>query len=286
MLLTKENLIRYLRERKYLLPIDVSKEFDTTTTIASAALSDITSEKYIGITTLKSGGSPFYYDIAQKKCLEELAEKYLNNSLKDLYNKIKTKKILNENHLSIQEKMEIKHLKDFLEEVEIKNENINLKFFIWYELDIESTKKQIENYFKNKDSNPIKKEEKKEVEKNEKSQVVQKTLLEKDLRKEKTTEETNFKGANTIDDFIQKNNLILIEKTKITNGIKYLFQLKLEDFNVVIEGILFDKKITQKDIIQFYVSTQKPKIVFTNNISKSLISKFTDFENLSIVNIN
>ena len=276
MLLTKENLLRFVRERKYTLPIDVSKNFETSTIIASAALSELVSNKIIELTYLKSGGSPFYFDKNQKDCLIQVGEKYLSSTLKPLFEKSKDKKILNENHLSIQEKMYLKELIDFIKPLEINFESKKLNFYVWFLLDLEDTKKQILSYLKGN------KKQNEEPKKN--SVEVQKPLIqkEKEVEKKVSSKEDLF----SIDDFIQKSNFEVLEKSKEDNKIKYLLKFKSNEIEIIFDGVLFDKKITQKDIIKFYTSSQRPKILFSSSITKSLIDKFRDFENFKIVKIS
>ena len=71
MLLTKDNILRFVQQHKYTTPTTVSKEFDTTTTIASAALGELADGINLQTTHIKFGTTPYYYDPKQKECLEE-----------------------------------------------------------------------------------------------------------------------------------------------------------------------------------------------------------------------
>ena len=97
MLLTKDNLIKFIREKKAVLPSQIAEEFETTTTIASATLSELSKEKKVLITDLKLSSSPFYYDPNQKEILEKIGEEYLSNYSKEAFLKLKKYKLLPKN---------------------------------------------------------------------------------------------------------------------------------------------------------------------------------------------
>ena len=88
-MLTRDNIIRFICEKKYVTPTNIATNFNTTTTIASAALSEIAKDKIIGITYLKLASSPYYYDLKQRECLVEIGEKHLTKYEKEVFFKIK-----------------------------------------------------------------------------------------------------------------------------------------------------------------------------------------------------
>ncbi|MFW6285593.1 MAG: hypothetical protein ACOC16_00310 [Nanoarchaeota archaeon] len=143
MILTKDNLLRYIKQEKAVIPSSVAQVFDTTTTIASAALSELAKEKLIKITYLKLSSTPYYYDPKQSSVLIELGEKHLSKNEKEIFHKLKEKQIVNDNSLTIQERLAIGNIKDFAYQLELTNNNKNFKFWVWYQRNLDDTKSQI-----------------------------------------------------------------------------------------------------------------------------------------------
>jgi len=153
MILTKDNLIKFIQESKYVTPTDISKAFSTTTLVASAALSQLVDQKIIGVTYLKVGSTPYYYDLKQREGLQELAEKHLSKNELLIYKKLKAEKIINDSSLTAVEKLVIKKIKDFAMLLEIEYNNLNIKFWVWYLLDLEKTRQEILDGLKSYKSN-------------------------------------------------------------------------------------------------------------------------------------
>ncbi|MCA9496147.1 MAG: hypothetical protein KC589_04345 [Nanoarchaeota archaeon] len=143
MILTKDNLLRFVREKKYVTPTTVGESFETSTMIASAALSELAKDKLISITHLKLSSSPYYYDPKQKSSLAELGEKHFKNYDRDIFLKLQENQILNSNSLSIQENLAVDRIKDFAIPLEIISRGKEMKFWVWFMRDIVETRKQI-----------------------------------------------------------------------------------------------------------------------------------------------
>ena len=282
MLFTKDNLVKFLKEKKYLTPTNVSSQFEINTMISSATLGEIATEGIAKITYLKVGSSPIYYDKNQKNCLMEIGDKYLGNKYKQIYEKLKSKQILNDNSLSIQEKLLLKELKDFVTKLEINFENKNLIFWVWVLRDLKETKKQILEYLRDskKTTKPILDKQKTLVNKEE-----IKYSNKKIESKNKIEPKNKIEIKDKINNFLEKNNFELIEKITENLGIRYKLKIKLNHMELFFDCYYFEKKVSQAQIVEFYISSIKPKIVFTQNITKSLIRNFKSFENLKIIEL-
>ena len=128
MLLTKDNLLRFVKQKKYVIPSDVSSEFETSTMIASAALSELAKDGTVKITHLKLSSSPYYYYQLQKESIQELAEKHFSGHDLALYKKIKESQILNSNSLAAAEQLSTVKIRDFAIPLEIESEGKKLNF--------------------------------------------------------------------------------------------------------------------------------------------------------------
>ena len=141
MLLTKDNLVKFVREKRYVTPTIIAESFETTTMIGSAALSELAQSKLVAISNIKLGSSPYYYDPLQKQCLIELGDKHLSGYEKEVFQKLKQFEIVNDNSLSIQEKLAMEKIKDFTLPLEVQHKDRNFKFWVWYLRDLNETKK-------------------------------------------------------------------------------------------------------------------------------------------------
>lgn len=313
MILTKDNLLRFVKDKKAVTPTMVSEAFDTSTMIASAALSEIAKAKSILITHLKLSSSPYYYDPKQKEYLTELAQKHFSKHDKDIYLKLKQHQVLNHTSLNIQEKLAIDRIKDFAVPLEIKTEESELKFWVWYLRDLSETKTQIMEAIKG-NSSPLKqtkkepekpkvherliKEIKKEIVPQQTQRQVhqprvqhqqinqnQQTLNQPRFNEQSVQEEQQNKEEMFIENFFRQNYLNIENKNKSNKEIKYNLSLNINKIRVLIDSIYFYKKPNETNIMQFYTSSLKPKIIFIQNAPKKILKMNDTLENLTIINI-
>lgn len=296
MILTKDNLIRFVREKKYVTPTNVSEAFETSTTIASAALSELTKDKSVAITYLKLASSPYYYDPRQKQSLVELGDKHLSSYDKEIFQKLKENEVVNDSSLTIQLRLAVERIKDFAIPLEIEHQGTILKFWVWYLRDISETRKQIIEILNPKKEVSQKKEEtKKEPEKRQ--NPIQQTIKKEVSTELKTEEfalnpfernlptEEESKSELFIENYFKKNYLKLEKKVRTEKTIEYNVSLTVNKLKIHFDCIFFIKKTTEADILKFYTSSQKPKIVFMENAAKKFYKLAESLDNLEIVNI-
>jgi hypothetical protein len=318
MLLTKDNLLRFVKQKKYVIPSDVSSEFETSTMIASAALSELAKDGSVKITHLKLSSSPYYYDKTQKEAIQDLADKHFSGHDLNLYKKLKESQILNSNSLSAAEQLATIKIRDFGIPLEIETNGKTLKFWVWYLRDLDETTKQIKEYLlgdttsketkvKEEVKKPsVKKEEtidiKKQLEVESKTAMpeVKKEIQREEIREKeeqpKVKSNPQFQGIEVedgqedkvqsfIEQYLKSNYLKVEEKDKLENGIFYSAILKINKITLHFDCKYFSKKPQETDIIKFYTSSMNPKIVFVENAPKKLFKLADNLENLELVNI-
>jgi len=353
MLLTKDNLVKFVREKRYVTPTIIAESFETTTMIGSAALSELAQSKLVAISNIKLGSSPYYYDPLQKQCLIELGDKHLSGYEKEVFQKLKQFEIVNDNSLSIQEKLAMEKIKDFTLPLEVQHKDRNFKFWVWYLRDLNETKKLIIEALNPKVSVEPKEEIALKKEKivskpaatvhqdskittsprvveqqAQHSSIQQRQVLQSrysqaennrpsneansenfeeenlspeshvELKHEKTESQITlpkreFKpmngGENQVEHFIEKylyeNNLKIENKNKTEKGILYSTLLKGTNLQIHIDCFYFTKKPTEGDLIFFYTSSMKPKIVFIENAPPKLFKLVENIQNMTLVNI-
>lgn len=320
MILTKDNLLRFVREKKAVTPTMVAEAFDTTTMIGSAALSELAKDKLVLITNLKLSSSPYYYDPKQRECLIDIGLQFYSKYEKEILIKLKEKEILPDTSLTIQEKLAIEKIKDFANPLDIVLPNYEMRFWVWYLRDLEETKVQILEALNPK----TKPAEKKDNIKDEIKKTVKQNI---DERKNQQTNTNNFNNVNNtqqnikqnvknssnnfekyeeqrnipnknmnikiqenqtekfIENFLRENYLQIDTKQKDDKGILYQTSLNFGQISIQIDGYYFFKKATEQEIIKFYNSSMKPKIVFIENCPKKIFKLAETIENLSIINI-
>lgn len=337
MILTKDNLLRFVRENKCATPTQVAESFDTTTMIGSAALSELAKEQLLKISHLKLGSTPYYYDPKQKECLIALGEKQYSGYEKEVFHLLKQNEILNDNSLSIQLKLAIERIKDFAIPLEINFQGKALKFWVWYMRDINETREQILEILNPKEqkSNSAKKEEKNITQSNSQEQVHKSTITENEkpvaqqqsqlkevvkeekedkppvhnfkdeIEEEKQERKSPFhnyesennssqmnitkpelsKTENFIESYFSRNYLAIENKNKTEKGIQYTTSLTINKIKILFDCFYYYKKPTDAEVIQFYTSSLKPKIVFIENAPKKLYTLAETLENFTLVNI-
>lgn len=303
MILTKDNLLKYVRENKYVTPTTVAETFETTTMIASAALSEIAKEKLISITYLKLSSSPYYYDNRQPQALMELADKHLTSYDKEAYTKLKEEQVINDASLTIQVRLAMDRIKDFANSIEIDYNDNKLKFWVWYLRDIKETKKQIEDYLKGENDSQKQTQQKSQTQnKKENKNTPEDKILEENVQKEvsKKEEDTPKHDSNPkkfepkeetddietfIENYFRENYLRIESKNKLEKKITYHLAIRLNKMTIYFDSVYYEKKPTEAEILRFYGSSQKPKIVFIKNAPKKFFKLAENLENIFIVNI-
>lgn len=281
MILTKDNILRFVRERKYVTPSDVSKEFDTSTMIASAALSEVAKENLILITNLKLASSPFYYDPKQKAAIEKIGEENLSGNDKNIFLKLREQQVINDNSLTIQERIAIERIKDFAFPITVPYQDKELKFWLWFLRDKDETKKQILDVLNPKtDKKEIPKVTNKEIKKLGPEAEPPKVMPKPENFGEEASKEEHF-----IEHFFSSNYLKVESKNRLDKTINYKLSLKVNKLKILFDCIYFEKKPTDAEVLNFYTLNNKPKIVFVQNAPKKLFKLADSLDNLTLVNI-
>ncbi len=313
MILTKDNLYKFVKEKKAVTPTIVSEKFETTTLVASAALSELVNKKLLKVTDLKIGSSPFYYDPEQKEVLQELAEKHLSSKDYPMYNYLKKNKIVNDILLSPAEKLSIRRIKDYAIPLEIEFNGKNILFWVWYMLDLNDTRNKIldalnsnsnKNNNSNNNNNNNKVNENIKKESNDKKNEEIKNIVNKNIKIDKNikVENKKKKEQNTkilkhinnenkesdeetiIENYLRDNNLKINNKVKEGNNIVYECTLNI-NFPINFDCKYFSKKINETDLISFYTSSLKPKIIFLKNSSKKIKKIVEKLDNIFIIDL-
>ena len=174
----REKAFNFVKINGPILPVQISKFLGSDILIASAILSDLSSQKKILITSVKYGGSPFYYAPGQEFKLVNLSEN-LKGKQKQIYDIIRQKKVLRDKFLEPWQRIAIREIKDFAKMLRVLYKENEEFFWKWYSLRDDEAKEIIKTFFVKEEpveEIPEKKEE--ELPKESTLPTVQKKLKE------------------------------------------------------------------------------------------------------------
>ncbi len=328
MILTKDNLLRFIKENKLVTPTIIAENFDTSTMMASTALSELSKDKLIGISHFKLSSSPYYYDIKNPAGLILMAQKHFKSYDKEFFEKLQSDEVINDSSLTIQLRLAAENMKDFAKYLEISHEGKIFKFWVWYLRNLDETKKQILDILNpNKTINTIKTQNsqgnkiiEKETIVNEKNQKKnQNNYMENTSRNDNYSQDINknnyienktktdnyYQNQNKkevysqnlndsepenkeelyIEKYLRDNYLKIENKQKNSEQIFYSCSLKINKMTIYFDCIFYIKKPNENQVISFYISSNKPKIIFIQNAAKKILKLCENIENLHILSI-
>ncbi len=140
----KSRIVTLMRIRGPCLPIHISKETKTSLLLASAFLSDLSSEKTIKISNMKVGGSPLYYLPGQENMMENF-EKFLNHKEREALSNLKQAKVLKDDELEPAIRVALRNIQDFALPYPIKFRDLSILFWQYYLVNEEEVRKIISN---------------------------------------------------------------------------------------------------------------------------------------------
>ena len=308
----RDQIVSIVKEEGPLLPIIISKKLEVDTTYSGAMLSEMVASKLLKLTSVKSGGSPFYYLDGQEEKLQELIQ-HLNSKDQDTANLLKEKKILKDRDLSPLQRVSLREIKDYAKQVNVKIDGQNNLFWRWYLLEEGEVKglitKYLESNIEDRDSsslpqqeNPLEKEplkkafaEKGNSPKTHLSRQVQREeekpvevpVSEEQREEVKVEEQTNLQGEREVvkeraydplGGFFMENEVEIMQQEiiKKDKDINYLVGLETK----IGKGLFFlkyrdKKKINEADLSLALHEAGKVPLIFltTGKLTKNAKEK-------------
>lgn len=264
----KDSIIKLMWARGPVLPVQVAKEIGSNILIASAHLSELSSNKKIKISSLKVGGSPLYYISGQEEKLQQFVDN-LPVKEREAYSLLKKEKILRDDKLEPSIRVALRRIKDFAVPLQVNCKEGILVFWRWSLLTNEEAQKMIKSELNH---GVVEKEEHiKQNEPEKKKEEVQKSLTEQKEKKEKRPENPVPEKKEPISDnfleeimsYFKKNNINVIEKKLVRKGSEYVFFIevpssigKLPYFCVAKSK----KRINHGDLSSTFINAQSEKL--------------------------
>ncbi len=126
-----EVVLRLIKMKGPLIPIQITKEISGNTMFAGAILSQLVDEKKAFLTNVKVGGSPVYYVSGQEPRLVEFC-KYLNEKDRKTFDLLKQKRILKDSEQNPLIRFSLRTIKDYAMPLEVKMGDSTEIFWKWY----------------------------------------------------------------------------------------------------------------------------------------------------------
>ncbi|MBW2985121.1 hypothetical protein KY313_00495 [Candidatus Woesearchaeota archaeon] len=145
----KETALKLIREKGPIIPSQLYQEIHTDILMASALLSELTSEGKVFVSNIKFGGSPFYYMKGQEAGLERYIER-LHEKEKKALMLLKQKKVLLDGKLDPVVRIALRNTKDFAKPFEAKIGERKELFWRWFLLPSEEVKELVVLLLKDK----------------------------------------------------------------------------------------------------------------------------------------
>ncbi|MBS3098231.1 hypothetical protein J4209_05545 [Candidatus Woesearchaeota archaeon] len=273
----RDKIIEFIRLKGPILPVQVSKEIGTDILMASAHLSELSSNKKVKISSVKIGGSPLYYLPGQEHLLQNFSSN-LHEREKEAYALLNQKKILRDNIIEPVIRVALRAIKDFAIPLQVNYKGNQEIFWKWYLLPTKDAEELIKTQLKAIKEEPVKGEieaKKPEIKREEQKPVKeikkeeQKTIKEvkpaevedKKLRAaEKPLKDTFF---NEIQNYFSKNKISVTEQKIIRKNaeISFIVEVPSSVGNLRYFCVAKSKKrISDGDLNSVYIQAQSKKL--------------------------
>ncbi len=247
----KEKIIQLIKQKGPVIPAQISKEIETNIMMASAYLSELSSDNLVKISNIKIGGSPLYYLPGQEHKLQDFANR-LHEKEKKSYDLLKQKKVLRDLKLDSVSRVTLRNIKDFAIPLKVDYKDNSEIFWKWYLLSNKEAEELIKAKLKptRKEAKPIKKETTKPL-KEEKKGIKH---VKKEIEDYFFNEIQQYFSRNKINildkRIIRKNKDIemLIEIPSSVGGLKYFCKAKNK------------KKVNDGELSSIYIQAQSRKL--------------------------
>ncbi len=280
----REKILQYIREKGPVLPVDIAKQINSNILMASAHLSELSSNSKLKISNIKiGGGSPLYYLPGQEAQLQKFADN-LNEKEKRAYDLLYQKKILRDSQLEPLYRVTLRAIKDFAVPLQVNYKGSSEIFWRWYLLTNKEAEESIREILKATATKP----ENEITEKEPKEKIIEKKT-EKKIKKEVHQEDT---FSSQISDYFNKNKINIlskeiIRKTEIDFTIQVPSNVGNLDYYCKTKN---KKKINDADLSSAFAQGQLrklPVILLTNGDltkrAKEMLQK--DFKGMNIIHI-
>jgi len=268
-MINDELIIKTIRMKGPVLPVDIAKVIGKDLIITAAHLSEMVRRGLIKSTHARIGGSILYYLPGQEQKLESLIVENLNPKDRETLSLLKEKKVLRDDELTPLQRVSIRNLKDFAKPLSVNTENKQILFWRWHLFPTEQAKETIRKILSPKP------EPEQKIKKPRLKQAYDKDFFEK------------VKNA------VENDGIKILKSNEIKKAREFELTLSIPTplGNVKAFAIAKNKsKINENDVLSLFVKSNQKKaslcVLLTNgNPSKKALEKINEL-NIKLVKIN
>jgi hypothetical protein len=181
----KEKILQFIQQKGPILPVEISKHINSNILIASAHLSELSSNGNVKISRVKVGGSPLYYRPGQEVQLQRFSDN-LHEKEKKAYDLLLQRKVLRDNEIEPVVRVALRAIKDYAVPLQVNFKGNSEIFWRWYLLSNKDAEEMIKGLISEKKEEPAKPLENPAGEESEKEE---KAKTEPEIVKEPEKEE-------------------------------------------------------------------------------------------------
>lgn len=218
--------LQFVRENGPIQPVQLAKRINTNILFASAILSELSDKGKVKITSIKKGGSPFYYCEGQEEKLMNLAI-HLPGKVKEAYDVLSQQLVIRDNEALPWMRVALRDLKDYAISLSVNYNENHETFWKWYLTSNDEAKDVIKKILNKKDET-VEKEKTVEPEKiAEPEKVIEKPVVEpvkeELVEKPKLLQEIKEKivselSGDFINDYFNSKEIYVISQNAVKKG--------------------------------------------------------------------
>jgi len=247
----KQKIFEFVSKNGPVLPVHISKQIGSNILLAGALMSELVSNKKIFLTTVKRGGSPFYYVKGQEQRLQNLAE-CLSGREKEIYNLIKEKKVIRDKTAEPWQRVALRAIKDFAYPLQVKLGGNTEIFWKWYIMGNDDVKPYLMNLMKVKSEKPKEKIKPIEDVKIESEEILKEEKIEKPKEVKKTD---TGKFLEELREYLGSKSIHLVASEIIRKG---------REINLIV-GVP-----SNTGVLKYYVKAKNKKTINDADLSLAL----------------
>ena len=268
-MINDELIIKTIRMKGPVLPVDIAKVIGKDLIITAAHLSEMVRRGLIKSTYARIGGSILYYLPGQEQKLESIIIENLNQKDKETLLLLKEKKVLRDDELTPLQRVSIRNLKDFAKPLSVNTENKQILFWRWHLFPIEQAKETIRKILSPKP------EPEQKIKKPRLKQTYDKDFFEK------------------VRNALENDGIKILKLNEIKKAREFELTLIVPTPLGDVRAFAIAKnksKINENDVLSLFVKSNQKKaslcVLLTNgNPSKKALEKINEL-NIKLVKIN
>jgi len=213
----KDSILQFMGVKGPVLPADIAKHIDSNILMASAHLSELSSNGKLKISNIKVGGSPLYFIPGQESQLQNFADN-LHEKEKKAYDMLLQGKVLRDKELDPVIRVALRAIKDYAVPLQVNFQGVSEIFWRWYLLTNKEAEELIKPLLKGTTKEKVEQpgELQKKIDPGSAGQNVQKAVEQpaKRIVKKKPKIDGNLFLGN-VSAYFNKNNVNILSKEVI-----------------------------------------------------------------------